>query len=141
MLGASWMGSHFTHDDLVQESRLSEDYAIHMQGRGTVRGVATYQFALIPRPDAPVVWGRIEVTVRQQDLQPLSETYEDERGTRVRVLEFSGHRTVGTRTLPTVMVMRPLDGSGEFTRIEYKKIDFSPNIDRGFFTLQRLKSL
>ena len=26
MMGSSWMGSHFTNDDLVKESRMAEDY-------------------------------------------------------------------------------------------------------------------
>lgn len=26
MMGGSWMGSHFTNDDLIKESRMSEDY-------------------------------------------------------------------------------------------------------------------
>ena len=28
MMGGSWMGSHFTNDDLLQESRLVEDYDV-----------------------------------------------------------------------------------------------------------------
>ena len=33
MMGGSWMGSHFTNDDLVKHSRLSVDYEIDLSGR------------------------------------------------------------------------------------------------------------
>ena len=42
MMMGSWMGSHFTNDDLVKESRLVEDYEIETTfdgTRGTVRGL------------------------------------------------------------------------------------------------------
>ncbi len=35
MMGSSWMGSHFTNDDLVQESMLSEDYTMKKIFSGT----------------------------------------------------------------------------------------------------------
>jgi hypothetical protein len=141
MMGASWMGSHFTNDDLVKESRFSEDYSIKTSFVGDADGVAVYRFTLTPKPSAPVVWGKIEVTVRQDDLQPVRQDFYDEDGKRVRELAFSNYRTVSGRTMPTLMTMRPLDGSGEYTRITWKKIDFSVELDRSFFSVQRLRSM
>jgi outer membrane lipoprotein-sorting protein len=141
MMGASWMGSHFTNDDLVKESRFSEDYSIKTSFAGDADGVAVYRFTLTPKPSAPVVWGKIEVTVRQADLQPVRQDFYDEDGKRVRELAFSHYRTVSGRTMPTIMTMRPLDGSGEFTRITWKKIDFSVDLERSFFSVQRLRSM
>ena len=44
MMMGSWMGSHFTNDDLVKESRLVDDYEIEIAfegetGRGRGMGV------------------------------------------------------------------------------------------------------
>ena len=141
MLGDSWMGSHFTNDDLVRSSRLSEDYAIELVSDVQALAEEIYRFRLTPKPDAPVVWGKMEVTVRRPDLQPLSQRFFDEDEKAVRLLEFSDHKEVDGRVLPMEMAMRPLDGSGEFTRITWKEIDFDVNLDKGFFTLHKLKSM
>ena len=91
--------------------------------------------------NAAVVWGKIEVTIRQSDLMPVRQKFYDEDGAPVRVLEFGQYREVGGKLMPTVMTMRPLDGSDEFTRVTWKKMDFSVKLDVSFFTLQRLKAL
>lgn len=144
MMGGSWMGSHFTNDDLVQVSRLSDDYDIKLVFDGadpSLGNVKVYRFALVPRPSAAVVWGRIELTVRAADLQPLRTIYYGEDLKPVRQLESSDHRVVDGRLLPTKTVMRPLDGSGEFTQLTWQKLEFNAPIDEGFFTLQRLKAM
>ncbi len=154
MMGSSWMGSHFTNDDLVSQSRLSRDYTIKLTTKGTEKSVEkgaekgaekktqqVYRFTLTAKHDAPVVWGKQVVTVRQSDLQPLSQVYYDEEGKKVRTMTFSEHQKVGDRMLPRKMVMKPLDGSGEYTRISWKKITFDVKLDQGFFSLQTLRSL
>jgi outer membrane lipoprotein-sorting protein len=141
MMGSSWMGSHFTNDDLVRHTRLSEDYTIKKNPDVDESGTKACSFTLVPKPDAPVVWGKIDVIVRQSDLMPLRQVFYDEEGKKVRELKFSDHKEVDGRLLPMTMVMRPLDGSGEYTRVAWKKIDFKVSLDKTFFTLQKLKSL
>jgi hypothetical protein len=87
------------------------------------------------------VWGRVEITVRASDLQPLRTTYFGEDGKPVRQMESSDHKDVGGHRFPTRVVMRPLDGSGESTQIVYQKLEFDVAVDEGFFSLQQLKAL
>ncbi len=141
MMGGAWMGSHFTNDDLVKTSRFSEDYDIETSFVGNRGGVAVYEFTLTPRPDAAVVWGKIGVVVRQDDLQPVEQVFYDEDGEKVRRMEFGDYRTVSGRLMPTRMTVRPLDGSGEYTQVTWKKISFDVTLDVGFFSLQKLKSM
>jgi len=141
MMGGSWMGSHFTNDDLVKHTRFSEDFDIELTYDGEEEGTQIYRFTLTPKPDAPVVWGKIEVAVRASDLQPLSQLFYDEEGQKVRLLVFSDHAEVGGRVVPKTMVMRPLDGSGEYTELRWRRIEFGVDIDESFFTLHKLKSL
>jgi len=141
MMGGSWMGSHFTNDDLVRHTRFSEDFKIKLSFQGDRDGEKVYVFKLIPNPDSPVVWGRIDVTVRQSDLQPLSQLFYDEDGKKVRILESSDHQEIDGRKMPMKMMMRPLDKPGEYTQIIWKKIKFNINLSRSFFTLQKLRSL
>jgi hypothetical protein len=141
MRGGSWMGSHFTNDDLVKSSRFSEDYVITTTFNGTRAGVAQHEFTLTPKPDAAVVWGKIVVSVRQEDYQPIAQIFYDEDGEKVRSMEFGDYREVGGRLMPTVMTIRPLDGSGEYTRVTWKKFSFDVDLDSNFFSLQKLKSM
>ncbi len=141
MMGGSWMGSHFTNDDLMRHTRLSEDFIIKLSFEGEAGGNDICRFTLVPRPDAPVVWGKIEISVRQSDLQPVSQVFYDEEGKKVRTLEFSEYKTVSGRVIPTRMVIKPLDGSGEYTMITWKEIDFDVKLEKSFFSIQKLRSL
>ena len=140
MMGGSWMGSHFTNDDLVKHSRFARDYELKLSGEGEERGAKTYRFTLKAKPDAPVVWDKLLITVRQSDLQPLEQVFYDEDGKKVRVLTLSEHRKLGGRVMPLRMVMRPLDKPGEQTAVSWKELRFDVKLDKGFFTLQRLRS-
>lgn len=141
MLGASWMGSHFDNDDLVRETRLSEDYELALTYKGTVADLPIYVFTLTPKPDAPVPWGKVETVVRQTDLMPLRQVFYDEEGERVRELLFGGYRELGGRMLPTTLTMKPLDAPGEYTRITYESLEFDIDLDADFFSVQRLRGI
>jgi hypothetical protein len=141
MLGASWMGSHLTNDDLVRRTRLSEDYEIEKTFSGVVAGVAIHVFTMTPKPDAAVVWGKVEVALRQDDLLPLRQVFYDEDGKRVREQLYSDHRTFSGRRVPTKLVIRPLDGSGEYTEVSYETLELDVELRDDFFTLQRLKAM
>lgn len=141
MMGGAWMGSHFSNDDLVKSSRLSDDYDIRTTFAGDRGGESVYEFTLTPKPNAPVVWGKIVVAIRQADLVPLEQAFFDEDGQKTRVLTFSGYREVQGRPVAMHMEMKPLDKPGEYTKISFDDIDFAADIDKSFFTLQKLKSL
>jgi hypothetical protein len=141
MLGASWMGSHFTNDDLVRRTRLSEDFDIEKTFSGVIAGVAIHVFTMTPKPDAPVVWGKLEIAIRQDDLLPLRQVFYDEDGRRVREQTYSDHKTFSGRRLPTKLVIRPLDGSGEYTEVTYERLELDVDLSDDFFTLQRLRAL
>ncbi len=141
MMGSSWMGSHMNNNDLVKASRMADDYSIALTGQGTLGGVAQYVFTLTAKPDAAVVWGKIEVTVEQESLLPTRQIFYDEDGTAMRALEFSDYKEVGGRKLAGVITIRPLDGSGEFTRVTYDSIEFDVDLPVSMFTVQHLKAL
>jgi outer membrane lipoprotein-sorting protein len=140
MMGGSWMGSHFTNDDLIKHSRFARDYDIKLSGQGEQGGAKTYRFTLKAKRDAAVVWDRLVVTVRRSDLQPLRQEFYDEDGKKVRVLTLAEHRDLGGRVMPLRMTMKPTDKPGELTEVRWTKIRFDVNLDKGFFTLQKLRS-
>ena len=138
MLG-SWMGSHFTNDDLVKESRLIEDYDIVISHDGPRDGEDVWEFTLTPKPEAPVIWGRIEQQIRKRDRMPLWARYYDEDGSLVRTMDFSEFMVLGGRTLPTRMVMEPTDGE-ERTVVTYLELEFDVGLGEDFFSLRNLRA-
>ena len=141
MMAGSWMGSHFTNDDLVKESQIVEDYDIEIAFDGERDGTTVWEFRLTPRDDAAVVWGHVEFQVRQRDTMPVWARYFDEDGGLVRTMRYTEFRTLGGRTVPSVMEMYPDDKPGERTIVRYQELDFDIEIDRSFFSLQNLKRL
>ncbi len=139
MMMASWMGSHFTNDGLVKESRLIRDYWIALSFEGRRNGIEVYEFTLTPRPEAAVVWGKIVLEVRKKDLMPAWQRYYDEEGHLVCELTFSQYRTMGCRLVPTRLVMHPLDKPGEQTVIVHKDIVFDVPLDERVFSLRSLE--
>jgi len=139
LMSASWMGSHFTNDDLVKESRLIEDYEITLAYEGDRDGVEVWEFDLVPRPEAPVVWGRISYQVRKSDTMPVYARYYDEEGELVRTMTFFDYRELGGRLVPAAMRVVPEDKPGEFTEFRYSEIEFDVDLDEAFFSLRRLR--
>ena len=138
MMG-SWMGSHFTNDDLVKESRLVDDYEIEIAFEGEREGVEVWEFLLVPLPEAPVVWGKIRYEVRQEDFMPTWARYYDESDQIVRTMTWSEIRLMGSRLVPTVMTMQPADKPGETTVVRYHELDLDVDLDEGFFSLRNLR--
>jgi outer membrane lipoprotein-sorting protein len=139
MMTTSWMGSHFTLDDLVSQSRLSDNYAIATSFAGQRDGVAVFEYTLTPKSSAAVVWGKIVMEVRESDLMPVWQRYYDEDGKPVRELSFSEYKTISGRLIPTRLVMRPLDQAAEQSTITYESIAFDTPIGAETFSLSKLK--
>jgi hypothetical protein len=139
LMSASWMGSHFTNDDLVKESRLIEDYEITLAYEGDRDGVDVWEFDLVPRPEAPVVWGRIAYQVRKADTMPTWARYYDEEGELVRTMTFFDYRVLGGRLVPATMRVVPEDKPGEYTEVRYSQLEFDIDLDEEFFSLRRLR--
>ena len=137
MMSGSWMGSHFSNDDLVKESRLSEDYTAVITQKPT-GSEGNWVITLTPKPDAPVVWGSVVATVRA-DRMPVSVEYKDEEGATARTMAFADYTTMDGRLVPGRMTLTPGDKPGEFTEMTYESIDFDVELSDSTFTLQALK--
>ena len=141
MMMGSWMGSHFTNDDLVKESRLSEDYNPLITFEGLRDGQQIIEFDLIPKPDAPVVWGKIVIAVLLDDYLPIVSRYYDEDLVLARTLEFHQIEEMGGRRIPAVMHMVPADKPGEFTELTYEEINFDIALQDSMFSLMQLRRM
>nr|WP_281502153.1 outer membrane lipoprotein-sorting protein [Alcanivorax sp. S6407] len=139
MMAGSWMGSHFTNDDLVKESTFEDDYDSQITFEGERDGQAIIEITSIPKPDAAVVWGKVVMTIDQQVLAPYRAWYYDEEGTLIRTLVFDQWQQQEDRTIPMRLSLTPQDKPGESTVITYHDIVFDIPLDTDFFSLKTLK--
>lgn len=139
MMMQSWMGTDFTNDDLVRESSTVNDYNSEIVGDSTIAGRTCWKLRLIPKPDAPVVWGKVVVFIDQQDyIQLRTESY-DEDFYLVNVMNASAIKEVDGQTIATKMEMIPQDKDGHKTLMEITQMQFNPDISEDFFTTQNMK--
>lgn len=139
MMMSSWMGSHFTNDDLVKESRLADDYEPSLSFKGKREGREIIEFTLLPHRDAAVVWGRIVMTVTAQGHLPLLATYYDEDNVLARTIYFREVKSMGGRLLPTVLKVVPADKPGEYTELVYESLRFDLDLPESLFSLLELR--
>ena len=139
MMMGSWMGSHFTNDDLVKESRMEDDYDAVISFEGTRDNRNIIEFTLIPKPDAAVVWGKVVLTVLADGYLPLNQHYFDEDMNIARTMTFSKIELFADRRIPSVMRVVPADKPNEYTELVYEEMEFNIKLSDAFFSLARLK--
>ncbi len=135
MMGGSWMGSHITNDDLVKASQVDQDFDFALLEE-TDR---LYRIECMPKPDAAVVWGKIEYQIGKPENIPLRIDYFDEQMEKVREIVFDDVQKVEGRTIPLRMTVRPLDTPEESTVMHYRQISFDTPVEKSFFSLRNLK--
>ena len=139
MMSSSWMGSHFTNDDLVKQSRMAENYTFSITFEGMREEKNIVEITCLPKKNAAVVWGKVVVTVYRDDLIPLNMIYFDEDLQLSRTLDFKNIKMMGGKMIPTQMVMIPLENPGESTIVQWEEMEFNPNLDDDFFSLRKLQ--
>jgi len=139
MMSSSWMGSHFTNDDLVKQSRMAEDYTFSITFEGMKDGKEIIEVTCLPNKEAADVWGKVEVVVYADDYLPLRMIYYDEDLLLSRTLEFTNIEMMDGKMIPTMMNMIPTDEPGESTTVKWEEVKFDVTIDDDFFSLRKLQ--
>ena len=139
MMSGSWMGSHFTNDDLVKENTFEADYNVSLTFSGMRDGQKIYEITALPKENAAVVWGKVVMDVIQSSLTPTRADYYDEDGKLIRRMTFSDFKKVDGKIVPMIMKLQPEDKPTESTLLEYNKIEFNVSVPQSFFSLQSLK--
>lgn len=139
MMSGSWMGSHFTNDDLVKESRMADDYDFKITFQGVRDGKQVIEITCLPKPKAAVVWGKVLVVVRAEDYMPIYSRYFNEDMKPARTMYFTEIGLLGGRKLPKAMKMVPDDKPGEYTMVTYHKMRFDLDLADSVFSLRSLR--
>ncbi len=131
----SWMGSDFTNDDLMKSSSLLRDYT----HRIVKQDKQNILIECLPKPNAPVVWGKILYSARVGDWLPSKEAYYDESGKWVRTLTFTKFRKMDDRVVPTVVTVNVAESVAQTTTITYVKVLYDRKIDEEIFSNDLLR--
>ena len=139
MMMQSWMGSDFTNDDLVKESSIINDYTHKILGEEEIEGRLSYKIELIPKEDAPVVWGKIISWIDKKDFLQLKSEMYDEDGFLVNTMYGKNIKMLGGKLLPATLEVIPADEEGHMTLIEYNELTFDVPMKSSFFSTKNLK--
>jgi len=140
MMMSSWMGSDFTNDDLVREFTFLEDYTYEKTALEDAEEDLIY-IKFTPKPNLPIVWGKVVAAVRRKDSIPVWEKYYDEKERVMRILYFKKIRKFDGRRIPSVMELVPQNKEGHKTMITYLELDFNPDLPDDVFSLRNLRSM
>lgn len=137
LLSESWMGSHFTNDDIMRETSYLDDYDAELSWTEW-RGERHLRAALTPRPDAPVVYSQMVFLIVPDVWVPVRTEYYDE-GELIRSMDFEEIRVISGKRIPMRLVLAPEDGSAERTIVEYLELELDVSVDDALFTRQGLR--
>jgi hypothetical protein len=137
LLSESWMGSHFTNDDLMRETSYLDDYDATLS-LGELDGVDHYKAVLVPKPDAPVVYTELVFFITTDDWVPVRSEYYDD-GELVRAWAFDEIQTISGKKIPMRMTIVPVDKPEERTVVTYLQLDLDVPVDDQLFTRQGLR--
>ncbi len=139
MLSQSWMGSDFSYNDLSKSEEIITAYTHKLTATQAVGGHTVWTIEAIPKPGAPVVWGKVQIKVRD-DMVLVEETFFDQDGKPARRMTTDKIGPLGNRPYPLTMTMHPLDQPNHWTRVETASGQFAANNPAYLFTLSNLQN-
>ncbi len=141
MMMQSWMGTDFTNDDLVRESSVLNDYDHKIVGDSTIADRLCYKIQLIPKPDAPVVWGKLMVFIDKTDFIQLRREMYDEDGYLINIMNNSDIKEMGGKLVAAKMEMIPVEEPGNKTIMEFTSMEFDQPMEDSFFSTSNMKRI
>jgi hypothetical protein len=137
LLSESWMGSHFTNDDLMRESSYEDDFDTTLAWV-VEDGIRYLQATSIPHPDTAIVYTQIQFWMEAEGWLPVRADYYDGADI-VRTMTFSNVQDLGGRPIPMTMELIPRDREGESTRMEYHSLELDAPVEDEIFTQRGLR--
>lgn len=134
-LGDALFGAGPSLEDL-SHGTLSDDYDTAVEMINT-EGVDQYFLTLVPHPDAPVVYGKLEIWV-SLDYVMEKLVYYDQREAIVQTAIFTDIIELGERKFATLITITDAYGDQTVQRIENPQFDL--DLDAMFFSLDTFEA-
>lgn len=138
MKAQSWMGSDFSYQDLSRDDDLVDEYSHTLVGRETHDGKTIYVVECQPHDDAPVVWGKEILKVRD-DYIIMEHTFYDQAGKPVKQLVTKEVGILGGKMYPIVMRMTNLEEEAQWTEIVHREAQFDVPLEDSLFSVSSMQ--
>lgn len=139
MMSQSWAGSDFSYNDLSRTDALLKHYRHELVDVQRDGGHLVYTIDSIPDADAPVVWGRQRLVMRD-DFVLLEQIFYDQDDLALKRMETLEIGELGGRLIPRVLRMWRLDEPEHWTEVRYAEAEFDIDIPDRRFTLFALRN-
>jgi hypothetical protein len=138
MMAQAWLGSDFSNNDLAKTDSVVDDYTHTIVERETKDGVDVAVVRCDPLPGAPVVWGKLVLTIRDGRIL-VREDFFDQDGELVKTMTTAEIDSSSGKAFPMVWRMRKADTEGEYTELRYEKLEWRDDLSERLFTLENLR--
>lgn len=139
MMAQSWMGSDFSYNDLAKADDVLTLYTHQLTGSEQTDGHTEYVVEAYPKPDAPTVWGKQVLRVRDDGVL-LADDYYDQDMQLVKGMSTDEVGMLGGRPYPVVMTMRKAEDSDHWTRLAFERGEFDVTLPDALFTQSNLRN-
>ena len=130
----SFLGSDLSYDDLAGDD-LRDRYGASVLDE--TEGSVTLE--LVPAPDAPIPYGRVELTAAKPSYAPTRIVYFDQRGNAVKENLISDYAEVDGRSIPQRFEVRDLLEEGNRTVVTWNDARFDVDIPDACFSRNALE--
>ena len=139
LMSQSWGGSDFSYTDLSRSDSWLDDYDLSIESIHVEEEHKIYTLVAIPHDDAPVVWGKEEMLIRD-DYVLLLHTFYDQNFEPLKKMETLEVSERDGRMMATRMRMSKLESPDKYTELIWGNADFDIEVDDQMFTLFYLKA-
>ena len=140
MMSQSWLGSDFSNRDITKSTEILDQYDFNLVSTETSEEHNIYTIEAIPHNDAPVVWGKELLTIRD-DYVMLKQAYYDQDMLLVKELNTLAIDTFNNRTIASHMRIHEVDTPEQWTDMEIISNEFDVSLPANTFTLSHLRSI
>jgi len=139
MAHQGWMGSDFSNNDVAKADDLIEKFTHRILDTQHHDNKILYIIESIPHEDAPVVWGKEIVKVREDFLMIAQEFY-DQDNQLVKTLSTSDIKMMSGKLTVATQRMQKVDKPNEWTEFHILEADYGVQIPDRYFTLSHLRN-
>lgn len=139
LMSQSWAGSDFSYNDLARADDMLRYYSLRIANVAESDGHKIYTIEAIPHDDAPIVWGKEEMVLRD-DYVLISQTFYDQALVPLKRMETLEIGELGGRTMAIHMRMSNLEEPEKYTEMFYDSADFDVDLPDSTFTEFSLRS-
>lgn len=139
MKAQSWMGSDLSYNDLSKADDIVDQYNHRFIGEETNDGHKVAIVESTPLENAPVVWGKEVLKIRDDNIIVEHDFY-DQEGKLVKKLTAREIKPLGGKIYATIMRMEQIEEKDQWTEIHHKQAKFGLDLTDSVFTESNLRN-